>query len=148
MLLEVGAQLTPKERNFLLLFLSNRFSIQKYGGKKEKRMQPISFIFIHPTIPHPNTGHYYPFCISHQGQESILLFLRQETVWSKLSTGHCLKALVGKMKHTTRHHGVWKQSHLTEDSTNESQFPCGRREIGGFHTVSERMQGEQKARTY
>ena len=60
MLLEVGAQLTPKERNFLLLFLSNRFSIQKYGGKKEKRMQPISFIFIHPTIPHPILGIFPP----------------------------------------------------------------------------------------
>lgn len=34
MLLEVGAQLAPIARNFLLLFLSNRFSIQKYGGKK------------------------------------------------------------------------------------------------------------------
>ena len=34
MLLEVGAQLTLIEKNFLLLFLSNRFSIQKYGGKK------------------------------------------------------------------------------------------------------------------
>ena len=29
MLLEVGAQLTPIERNFLLLFLRNRFTIQK-----------------------------------------------------------------------------------------------------------------------
>lgn len=37
MLLEVGAQLTLTEKNFLLLFLSNRFSIQKYGGRKEKR---------------------------------------------------------------------------------------------------------------
>ena len=37
MLLEVGAQLTLIARNFLLLFLSNRFTIQKYGGKKEKK---------------------------------------------------------------------------------------------------------------
>lgn len=37
MLLEVGAQLTPIEKNFLLLFLSNELSIQKYGGRKEKR---------------------------------------------------------------------------------------------------------------
>ena len=37
MLIEMGAQLTPMERNFLLLFLNNRFSIQKSRGKKEKK---------------------------------------------------------------------------------------------------------------
>ena len=116
-------------------------------------MPPISFIFIHPTIPHPNTGQYSPLRISHQGQESILLLLRHPSYSTRncvVTTVHrrCLKALVEKMIHPTGHHGVWKQSHLTEDSTNEPRFMCGRREIGGFHTVSERMQGEQKARTY
>lgn len=149
----MGAQLTPMERNFLLLFLSNRFSIQKYKGKKINECSQLvlfsstlpSLIPILGIIP-PSEFHTRdknPFSYS-----SDIHLIVQETVWSKLSTGHCLKALVGKMKHTTRHHGVWKQSHLTEDSTNEPQFPCGRREIGGFHTVSERMQGEQKARTY
>lgn len=37
MLLEMGAQLTPMERDFLLLFLNNRLSIQKSRGKKEKK---------------------------------------------------------------------------------------------------------------
>lgn len=97
MLLEVGAQLTPMERNFLLLFLNNRFSIQKSRGKKEKKKKiecrqlvlfssnlpsliPILDI-IPPSVLH--TRDKNPFYYS----SDIHLIVQQETVWSKCPQG-------------------------------------------------------------
>ena len=37
MLLEVGAQLTPMERNFLLLFLSKQIQYSEIWGQKRKK---------------------------------------------------------------------------------------------------------------
>ena len=101
MLLEMGAQLTPMERNFLLLFLNNRLSIQKSRGKKEKKKKtecsqlvlfssslpsliPILDI-IPPSVLH--TRDKNPFYYS----SDIHLIEQQETV-VKMSTGQRLKS--------------------------------------------------------
>ena len=157
MLLEMGAQLTPMERNFLLLFLNNRLSIQKSRGKKEKkkknRMQPISFIFILPAIPHPNTGHYSPFSIAYQGQESILLFFRHPSYRTTRNCGqNVYRAALKKpllKKRTTPHDTTECGNNLTsqKSSTNEPQSTWGRWEMAGFHQVFERVHGEQKPKT-
>ena len=76
-------------------------------------MQPISFIFIHPTIPHPNTGQYSRLRISHQGQESILLLLRHPSY----TTRNCVV--------TTVHRAVLKSPFWKKWTTPQATMECG-----------------------
>ena len=116
-------------------------------------MQPISFIFILPAIPHPNTGHYSPFSIAYQGQESILLFFRHPSYRTTRNCGqNVYRAALKKpllKKRTTPHDTTECGNNLTsqKSSTNEPQSTWGRWEMAGFHQVFERVHGEQKPKT-